>query len=639
MVTVSGLTLHFGGRTLYDNISFQINKGDRIGLTGRNGAGKSTLLRILAKEQTPDGGSVQVPSMFTLGFLAQDLELKSELTVVEETYKAFEEVLHLEHKIAYLEEAIGATTEFDSEHYFKQLEDLSDAHDRFNIIGGYTYREDSEKILSGLGFKKSMFTQSLKELSGGWKMRVELAKIILQNPNLILLDEPTNHLDIESIMWLEDWLKNREGAVMIISHDRAFLDNVTNRTVEVENASLFDYKTNYTNYLLQREERREVLLNSFNNQQKEIQQTELLINKFRAKASKAKFAQSLINKLDRMDTIELDDENNSAMRIRFLPSPASGKVALEVKNVAKMYGEKSIFSGVSMEIERGQKIAFVGKNGEGKSTLSKLIAQDEQATEGEIILGHNVTIGYLAQNQPDMMDNTKTVLDTIEDDAPNEIRPFARSLLGAFLFKNDAVDKKVRVLSGGERSRLAMAKLLLRPFNLLILDEPTNHLDIRSKEVLKKALQDFVGTIIIVSHDREFLSGLCEKTFEFIDGNVKEYLGGIEYFLDKKKIDNMRSLEENYISKTKSENKPASSPAEIEATKLEQKEQKKKQHELKKLEEQIASAESKIKTVEEQLKDPEFFQKNVTNTELFDTYDANKKTLDVLMQQWLQLQD
>lgn len=641
MINLNGIGLNFGGRVLYENVSFQINKGERIGLTGRNGAGKSTMLKIIAGDISTYQGNIQYPSQCKIGFLSQDLDNKSQKIVLEECYTVFEQVLEIENKIKKLEVQIAETTDFESPVYLKQLEDLSDCYDILTHIDGYTYKEDTEKVLTGLGFKKDMLTQSLQELSGGWKMRVELAKIILMNPDLMLLDEPTNHLDIESIMWLEDWMMNRDGAVIIISHDRTFLDNVTNRTIEIDGGRIHDYKTNYSNYLIQRAERRAILLNSYENQQKTIQQTEALIDKFRAKASKAKMAQSLIKKLDRLDVIELDEEDNSAMKIRFLNSPASGKVVLQAKDVSKNYGPKEIFKNVNMEIERGEKVAFIGKNGEGKSTLSKIIAQLEPATTGAVELGHNVLLGYLAQNQPEMMDNKKTVLDIIEDSAPNEMRPMSRSILGAFLFRGEDVDKKVSVLSGGERSRLAMAKLLLFPYNFIILDEPTNHLDLRSKAVLKQALMEFKGTMIIVSHDRDFLAGLCEKVYEFNDGVVKEYLGDINYFLEKKKMDSMRSVEEKYAENSKSKSKPTEeieNPLSFEERKAEQKEIKKKQNQIKKVEEDIASLEAELKETEEKLKDPIFFQENAGNADFFAKYDAKKKQLDELLEKWTELE-
>jgi len=635
MINLSGISLHFGGRTLYDNISFQINAGERIGLAGRNGSGKSTLLRIIAGELRPNEGIVSTPNEYKIGFLAQDLDINSDKTVLDEAYTSFEEVMSLEKKIDHLHHEISMATETESEQYYNQLNDLSNCLDRYSLIGGYEYKEKTEKILAGLGFKASDFNKPMKQLSGGWQMRVELAKIILQEPDLLLLDEPTNHLDIESILWLEEWLKNHQGALILISHDKAFLDNVTNRTVEIEMGKLHDYKANYSTYLSQREERREVLLNSFHNQQKQIEHTEKLIDKFRAKANKAKFAQSLIKALDRMDLIELDETDTSALRIKFQSAPASGKIVFEIKNLSKAY-ERMIIEGINMEIMRGDRIAFVGKNGEGKSTLSKILANVETATSGDCTIGYNVAIGYLAQNQPDMLDTQKSVLEIIEDEAPPEIRPMTRKILGAFLFSNDAVEKKVKVLSGGERSRLAMAKLLLRPYNFLILDEPTNHLDIKAKGILKQALMDFNGTLLIVSHDREFLQGLCSKTYEFKDGNVKEYLGDINYFLEKKRMDDMRSVEFNYAIK---EDKIKTNQNLVEKSEIhrnEIKEAKRKQIQKEKLEQEIALLENKIAAIEEQLKDPELYKNNASNQELYKSYEALKNELESKMMEWME---
>ena len=552
MLNVHNLSISFQGDDLFNNITYRVGTKDRIGLIGKNGAGKSTMLKILSKEMEPDTGEIATDKDLKIGFLKQDIDFEEGRTVLEETYEAFVEIKIIESKIENINNELINNENTESKEYNQLLIDLQNLQDKFEIIGGYSYEGNTEKILTGLGFKSSEFNKQTSTLSGGWRMRIELAKLLLQDNDILLLDEPTNHLDIDSIIWFESFLKSYAGAVLIVSHDKMFLDNVTNRTIEISFGKIYDYKKPYSEYLILREEMREQQLASQKNQEKEIQNTEKLINKFRAKASKASMAQSLIKKLDRMDRIQVDKEDKSVMKVHFPISVNPGKVIFEIKDLSKSYEDLEVLNSINLILARNSKIAFVGQNGQGKTTLAKII-NNEIDYNGSLKIGHNVQIGYFAQNQADYLDDKKTVLQTMEDSATEKNRSKVRDILGSFLFRGSEVDKYVKVLSGGERNRLALAKLLLLPFNVLIMDEPTNHLDIKSKNVLKEALKRFEGTLILISHDRDFLQGLSEIVYEFKDKNIKEYIGDIDYYLDKRNIGDIREIErkENNMSPKK----------------------------------------------------------------------------------------
>lgn len=542
MLNVHNLSISFQGDDLFNNITYRIGRKDRIGLIGKNGAGKSTMLKILSREMEPDTGEIATDKDLKIGFLKQDIDFEEGRTVLEETYEAFVEIKTIEKKIEDISNELISRKDTESKEYNQLMIDLQTLQDKFEIIGGYSYEGDTEKILTGLGFKSSEFNKQTTALSGGWRMRIELAKLLLQDNDVLLLDEPTNHLDIDSIIWFESFLKSYSGAVLIVSHDKMFLDNITNRTIEISFGKIYDYKKPYSEYLILREEMREQQIASQKNQEKEIQNTEKLINKFRAKASKASMAQSLIKKLDRMDRIQVDKEDKSVMNVHFPISVNPGKVIFEIKDLSKNYGELEVLNSINLILARNSKVAFVGQNGQGKTTLAKIINNEIDYT-GSLKIGHNVQIGYFAQNQADYLDDEKTVLQIMEDSATEKNRSKVRDILGSFLFRGSEVDKYVKVLSGGERNRLALAKLLLLPFNVLIMDEPTNHLDIKSKNVLKEALKRFEGTLILISHDRDFLQGLSEIVYEFKDKNIKEYLGDIDYYLDKRNIGDIREIE------------------------------------------------------------------------------------------------
>jgi ATP-binding cassette subfamily F protein 3 len=542
MVSVNQLTVSFGGTNLFSNISFLINQHDRIGLVGKNGAGKSTLLKIFAGLQEAASGTITIPEDIDIGYLPQQMIHRSGKTVIEETRTAFDRVLNIRKEMENINVEIAGRTDYESDAYLGLLHKLTELDEQYQMLGGASIDADVERTLTGLGFEPAEFGRQTSELSGGWRMRIELAKVLLRRPDVLLLDEPTNHLDIESIQWLENFLKDFSGAVVLVSHDRAFLDNVTLRTVEISLGKIYDYKAPYTQYLELRKEFREQQLAAYRNQQKMIQDTEAFIERFRYKATKAVQVQSRIKQLNKVERIEVDDEDLSAIHVKFPPAPRSGTVVVETESLVKKYGEKIILNGIDFKILRGEKVAFAGKNGEGKTTLSKLIMNEIRPEAGVIKIGHNVKIGYFAQNQDEIMDENLTVFQTVDKVAAGDIRTKMRDLLGAFLFRGDDVDKKVKVLSGGERSRLAMVKLLLEPYNLLLLDEPTNHLDIRSKDVLKQALLKYDGTLIIVSHDRDFLDGLVEKVYEFQHKNIREHIGGIYEFLQKKKINSLQDL-------------------------------------------------------------------------------------------------
>ena len=552
MLNVHNLSISFQGDDLFNNITYRVGTKDRIGLIGKNGAGKSTMLKILSQEMEPDTGEIATDKDLKIGFLKQDIDFEEGRTVLEETYEAFVEIKIIESKIENINNELIKNDNSESKEYHQLLIDLQNLQDKFEIIGGYSYEGNTEKILTGLGFKSSEFNKQTSTLSGGWRMRIELAKLLLQDNDILLLDEPTNHLDIDSIIWFESFLKSYAGAVLIVSHDKMFLDNVTNRTIEISFGKIYDYKKPYSEYLILREEMRGQQLASQKNQEKEIQNTQKLINKFRAKASKAAMAQSLIKKLDRMDRIQVDKEDKSVMNVHFPISVNPGKVIFEIKDLSKSYGELEVLNSINLILARNSKIAFVGQNGQGKTTLAKII-NSEIDYNGSLDIGHNVQIGYFAQNQADYLDDKKTVLQTMEDSATEKNRSKVRDILGSFLFRGKEVDKYVKVLSGGERNRLALAKLLLLPFNVLIMDEPTNHLDIKSKSVLKEALKNFEGTLILISHDRDFLQGLSEIVYEFKDKNIKEYIGDIDYYLDKRNIGDIREIErkENNVTPKK----------------------------------------------------------------------------------------
>lgn len=634
MIMINKLTLHFGGRTMFNNVSFRINETDKIGLTGRNGAGKSTLLKILIGIQKADEFDVSMPKGTTIGYLPQELFTNSDKTVYEETRTAFNKVLELEKEIARLQHELETRTDYESDDYMKLIEDFGEKETQLSHLGGYNLDEQIEKVLKGLGFTTADFSKSVKAFSGGWQMRIELAKILLQKPDLILLDEPTNHLDIESVTWLETFLKEYPGAIMLVSHDKAFLDAITNRTIEVSRGEIDDYRASYSKYIEQRAERKEMLQNAQKNQEREIAQLQRNIDRFRAKASKATFAQSLIKKLDKIDRIEIEEEDVVAMKIRFPKATQSGVTVVSGIGVSKSYGEKLVINNANFQIDRGDKIAFVGKNGMGKTTLSRMIARD-LTYDGTIKLGHNVLMGYYAQHQTENLNPNNTVLEEMEHSAPADYEGNLRTLLGAFLFSGDDVYKKVKVLSGGEKSRLAMAKLLLQPLNFLILDEPTNHLDMIAKDVLKQAMQAFEGTIIVVSHDREFLQGLTNKVFEFLSGEIKEHLGDIYDFLQKKQMESFRALElEKEVAQKNTIKKALTNNTKYEKKKEDDKELKRLKNAVEKAEAEVTRIDKEIAAIEEQLKNPEQYQKLTQQPDFFEKYEALKKQQTAAIENW-----
>jgi len=640
MLTVNNLSIQFAGYFLFDEISFTIGKRDRIGLTGLNGTGKSSLLKAINGDIRPETGSIIKQPTETIGYLPQILKVDYNKTVFEEAYTAFETITKLQQKIADYEKQMENHPDYTSNAYANLLNDYTSAQEQFKNLEGHQAKEKLERVLKGLGFQQGDFKRPVKEMSGGWQMRIELAKILLKQPTYIFLDEPTNHLDIESIMWLEDFLKNYPGAVMLVSHDRAFLDNITNRTIEIDLGKIFDYKANYTKYLELRKERKEKLEASFKNQQKYIEHSEMLINKFRAKKNKAKFAQSLITKLERLERIEVDRSDSSAMSFRFQDPPRSGQLVVLAKNMSKSYGDLSVLENVNFEIERGEKVAFVGKNGMGKTTLAKII-NNIIPYEGEIKIGHNVDIGYFEQQQAEALDGNKTVFETIDDVATGDMRARVRGLLGAFLFSGDDVDKKVKVLSGGEKSRLAMAKLLLEPFNLLVLDEPTNHLDMRSKEILKNAMNHYTGTIIVVSHDRDFLEGLTTRVFEFSDKKVHQHIGDIYDFLKSKNMDSLNELglKQKQSKPDKVDEDKATRIKNREAKKQAEKKQKALQNKLNKTEKQVEALELQVKEKEEALAHPDLYKDKPLFDATVKEYDALKAELEKAMTLWESLME
>lgn len=629
MMNIHNLSISFQGEYLFEDITFKLGNGDRVGLIGKNGAGKSTMLKILSKEIEPDTGQIASDKELKIGFLKQDIDFILGRTVLEESYQAFTEIKALELKMEEINTQLAERTDYESEGYNQLMIDINELQHQYEIEGGYNYQGDTEKILQGLGFERDDFDKLTDTFSGGWRMRIELAKLLLQNNDILLLDEPTNHLDIESIIWLENFLRNYSGAVAIVSHDKMFLDNVTNRTIEISLGRIYDYPKPYTKYLVLREELRTQQLASQKNQQKQIEQTEKLIEKFRAKASKATMAQSLMKKLDKIDRIEVDEDDNSVMSLNFPISVTPGKIIVEAENVSKSYGDNHVLQGVDLLVERDIKTAFVGQNGQGKSTLAKIIV-GELNYNGHLKLGHNVQIGYFAQNQAEYLDGNKTVYDTMVDAANETNRSKVRDILGSFLFRGEEADKYVRVLSGGERNRLALAKLMLQPFNVLVMDEPTNHLDIKSKNVLKDALIRFEGTLILVSHDRDFLQGLTNTVYEFKDHKIKEYLGDIDYYLEQRKVQNLREVEKRTVVK---QDKP--------------KEKKQQSYEdqkkIKSLNNKLSNVESKINQLEKAIKaiDLELeinYDKITSKPNFFDNYQKKKKDLQDYMDKWEAIQ-
>jgi len=629
MLNIHKLSVGFGGEYLFEDISFRLNAGDRVGLIGKNGAGKSTLLKLLSKDMEPDTGVIASEKDLQLGFLRQDIDFVQGRTVLEEAQQAFEEIKSLELQLDEINHQLATRTDYESDAYSTLIEDLSDLTHRYELIGGYNYQGETEKILQGLGFKRADFDKKTETFSGGWRMRIELAKLLLQTNDVLLLDEPTNHLDIESIIWLEQFLNQYSGAVVIVSHDKMFLDNVTNRSIEISLGRIYDYNKPYSQYLVLRSELKELQLNAQKNQEKQIQQTERLIEKFRAKASKATMAQSLIKKLDKIDRIEVDEDDNSVMKLRFPISVTPGKVVLEIDGVSKSYGDNQVLSEIDLLIERDSKTAFVGQNGQGKSTLAKIIVSELEASSGLVKLGHNVQIGYFAQNQAEYLDGSKTVLDTMIDAANESNRAKVRDILGSFLFRGEEVDKYVRVLSGGERNRLALAKLLLQPLNVLVMDEPTNHLDIKSKNVLKQALQSFEGTLLLVSHDRDFLQGLTNKVYEFKDQKINEYLGDIDFYLEQRKVQDFRGIEKKQQVKTEKKAQSNQKPA---LDYQQQKAQKSLQNKLSNLETKISDLEKLIATKDKSLEDD--YEKTAADPAFFDRYQKDKKDLQQAMKDW-----
>ena len=629
MLNIHNLSVSFQGEDLFKEITFRLGAGDRAGLIGKNGAGKSTLLKIISGDQEYDTGQIALAKEIQIGFLRQDIDFIPGRTVLEESYQAFELIKKLEFQIAELNDELTTRTDYESDEYAKIIEDVTELQHQYEIHGGYNYQGETERILQGLGFNRADFDKLTDTFSGGWRMRIELAKLLLQKNDILLLDEPTNHLDIESIIWLESFLKTYPGAVVIVSHDKMFLDNVTNRTIEISLGRIYDYNKPYSQYLVLRSEIRAQQMAAQKNQQKQIEQTEKLIEKFRAKANKATMAQSLIKKIDKIDRIEVDEEDNSVMTLNFPVSITPGKIVVEAENLSKSYGDKLVLRDIDLLIERGSKIAFVGQNGQGKSTLAKMMVNDIPY-EGQMKIGHNVQIGYFAQNQAEYLDGNKTVEDTMIDAANEKTRSKVRDILGSFLFRGEEVEKKVKVLSGGERNRLALAKMLLQPLNVLIMDEPTNHLDIKSKNVLKEALKKFEGTLILVSHDRDFLQGLTKTVYEFKDHVIREYLGDIDYYLDERNVENLREVEKrDVVKQVPKENKKQSYE--------EQKKIKGLHNKLSKVESNINKLERDIKAIDVELETN--YDATVAKPNFFENYQKKKDTLNGYMEEWELVQE
>ncbi|MBC2837766.1 ABC-F family ATP-binding cassette domain-containing protein [Robiginitalea sp. SC105] len=628
MINVHKLTVSFAGEDLFSDISFRLGPGDRAGLIGKNGAGKSTMLRLLSGESEPTTGTISRDKGLRVGYLKQDIDFEQGRTVLEEAYQAFAEIKSLERELDKVNQALAEREDYESEEYHDLMVSLSDMTHRYDLIGGYRYEGETEKVLLGLGFKRSDFQAQTTTFSGGWRMRIELAKLLLQENDLLLLDEPTNHLDIESIIWLEEFLQQFPGAVLLVSHDKMFLDRVTNRTIEISLGRIYDYQKPYSGFMELRDEIREQQLNAQKNQQREIEQAERLIERFRAKSSKASMAQSLIKKLDKMERIEVDREETGVMSLRFPLSVQPGKVIAELEDLSKSYGDNRVLEGIDLLIERGKKIAFVGQNGQGKTTLARILVGELEHT-GKCKLGHNVQLGYFAQNQAEFLDGDKTVEETMTDAADEKSRPRVRDILGAFLFRGEEVEKPVKVLSGGERNRLALARMLLQPFNVLVMDEPTNHLDIPSKRVLKEALSHFEGTLILVSHDRDFLQGLTGVVYEFRDGGIKPYLGDIDFYLEQRQAEDFRAIEKRDPPGNQPEQATPGSGADAHA---DRKRRKSLSNKLGTVETRIQSLEKEIKEIDHRLLME--YDQTIAEPGFFDAYQAKKKDLERLMGQW-----
>lgn len=633
MISINNLSVQFTGTNLFDNVTFNINDRDRIGLVGKNGAGKSTLLKIIAGIQQPETGTIVVAKDQTVGYLPQEMIPNSSKTIIAEALTAFEQIDYLEDELQRLAIEIANRTDYESKEYELLLNKHHDISERILLLGGNNRREQTEKVLLGLGFLHSDFDRSITEFSSGWQMRVELAKILLKHPDFILLDEPTNHLDIESIQWLENFLSSYVGAVILVSHDRTFLDNITKRTIEITAGKIYDYKASYSDYVILMEERRSSQMSALNNQQKEIAQIQSFIERFRYKATKAKQVQSRVKMLEKMDKISIDEVSTESIHFQFPPAPHSGKVVVEAEHLCKAYGDKEILNDLNFLLPKGSKTAFVGRNGEGKSTLAKIIIGEIGDYSGIFKLGHQVTIGYFAQNQAALLDGEKTVFDTIDQIAVGDIRPKIRNILGSFLFDEDDIEKKVKVLSGGEKARLALAKLLLTPCNLLVLDEPTNHLDMNSKDILKNALLQYTGTLIVVSHDRDFLQGLTDSLFEFRNKSIKEFKGDIFEFLEYRKIENLKALE---LQKKASSDK---GNATVSQNKLNYEQSKQRERDLRKLRSAVEKIEKEIESTEMVIAEKdELLSSNpeltVSDPNFYSEYEALKQKLDTLMEDW-----
>ena len=625
MISVNNLSLYFGGQDIFSDVSFMIHKGEKIGLVGKNGSGKSTLLKVLSKEQSPNSGNLNFPKDLIIGYLPQDLDFYDGRTVIAEVKTVFEDLNNIEKKIAELQKQLESRTDYESSEYLNIINDFNILEEKFRINGGYEIESQISHILDGLGFSYSDYNRYTNEFSGGWRMRLELAKILLKKPDLILLDEPTNHLDIESIIWLEKWLLEYNGTVLLVSHDKMFLNALTNRTIEISFSKLNDYKVSYSKYLKLREDRILKQSQAKKNQDKYIKETQILINKFRAKKNKASFAQSLIKKLEKLEIIEIEKVDDASMKFQFAKAPRSGKINLIINQASKSYEDLNVLKDVKLELVRGDRVAFVGKNGQGKTTLVKMI-MNEIDFSGKIEFGHQVKLGYYAQNQVDFLDNEKTILETIEESIDIGTNKNPRSILGSFLFSNEDVDKKVKVLSGGERARVALCKLLLKPINLLIMDEPTNHLDITSKNLLKKALQEYDGTLILVSHDRDFLSNLTDKVYEFYDKNIKEYIGDIDVFLKEKKLNNLKQLEKQYEANANTKNKKSEKNTKKQINLLSKK--------ISSLERQIEKLENNQKNDDFILSDPIEFKKLSKSNDFFQKYENRKNKINNLLDEW-----
>jgi ATP-binding cassette subfamily F protein 3 len=633
MISLDKISLSFGGFDLFKEISFLINPKDRIGLIGKNGAGKTTLLKILKGIEFPSSGNIGYPKHITLGYLPQQMKLVDSRTLKEETKLAFEELIQIQKKISHLNAEISEDEDYHSEEYLKKLDEIHELNERFNILGGDNYEAQLEQTLIGLGFERTDFNRLTSEFSGGWRMRVELAKLLLKKPDVFLLDEPTNHLDIESIQWLEDFLKNYNGAIILVSHDKAFLDGVCNRTIEISLGKITDQKMNYSKFIEWKEEQREIEIAAYKNQQKQIEDIENFIERFRYKATKAVQVQSRIKQLEKMERLEIEEVDNSAVKINFPPAPRSGRVVVDAKNISKNYDELVVLNNIDITVEQGEKIAFVGRNGEGKTTLARIIMRELQH-KGDMQLGHNVKIGYFAQNQAQLLNEENTVFETIDEIAVGDVRTKIRDILGAFLYSGEDADKKVKVLSGGEKTRLAMIKLMLEPVNFLVLDEPTNHLDIRSKEILKQALINFDGTILLVSHDREFLDGLVNCVYEFRNKKIKQHLGGIYDFLEKKKIESLKELEINNSAKKSLKINNAKNNFNRELSFQERKEISRN---IQRLEKQVEKTEVEIQEIETEsakLESKLSSSEKLEDHSIFDKYELQKQKLKMAMENW-----